>query len=164
MRRRSRALCISLALAATAAALVGCTAETTPTPATSSPPPTSTDRPIGSDDPHQVIEFHPDGSAADNLPWFDEIGLGVVQGDSEAGGRDFIDALVAGGFDKTQMQVTRDETTQGTRADSLQWSVLFAGECLVGQYGPASGGYHGVVRPVLGTGGCLVGSTRPIDW
>jgi hypothetical protein len=42
--------------------------------------------------------------------------------------------------------------------------VLFQGECLVGQYGPASGGYHGAVRPALGTGGCLVGETRPIDW
>ena len=43
-------------------------------------------------------------------------------------------------------------------------AVLFQGECLIGQYGPASGGYHSAVRPALGTGGCLVGQTRPIDW
>ena len=43
-------------------------------------------------------------------------------------------------------------------------AVLFQGRCLIGQYGPASGGYHSAVRPALGTGGCLVGQTRPIDW
>jgi hypothetical protein len=49
-------------------------------------------------------------------------------------------------------------------ADSVQFAVLFAGDCLIGQYGPASGGYHSAVGPALATGGCLVGETRPIDW
>ena len=54
--------------------------------------------------------------------------------------------------------------TVDLQADSVQFAVLFDDECLVGQYGPASGGYHSAVRPALGTGGCLVGETRPIDW
>ena len=90
--------------------------------------------------------------------------LGVVAANASAGGRDFIDALVAAGFDKSQMEVTADRTTVDLQADSVQFAVLFGGECLVGQYGPASGGYHSAVRPALGTGGCLVGETRPIDW
>ncbi|MFE6255657.1 DUF6993 domain-containing protein [Agromyces sp. NPDC057865] len=103
-------------------------------------------------------------SAAENLAFFDAVNLGVVSANAEAGGRDFIDALVAAGFDRAQMQVTADRTTVDLAADSVQFSVLFQGECLVGQYGPASGGYHSAERPALGTGGCLVGQTRPIDW
>ena len=90
--------------------------------------------------------------------------LDVVAANSGRRGRDFIDALSAAGFDKSQMQVTADRTTVDLQADSVQFSVLLQGECLVGQYGPASGGYHGAVRPALGTGACLVGETRPIDW
>lgn len=106
----------------------------------------------------------PQLSAAENVAFFDAVNLGVIAANAEAGGRDFIDALTAAGFDRAQMQVTADRTTVDLPADSVQFAVLFQGECLVGQYGPASGGYHGAVRPALGTGGCLVGQTRPIDW
>jgi hypothetical protein len=62
------------------------------------------------------------------------------------------------------MEVTADRTRVGLRADSVQFAGLFAGDCLIGQYGQASGGYRSAVGPALGTGGCLVGETRPIDW
>ena len=97
-------------------------------------------------------------------PYFDSVNVGVIAADASAGGRAFIDALVAAGFDKAQMEVTADRTTVDLPADSVQFAVLFEGECLIGQYGPASGGYHSAVAPALGTGGCLVGETRPIDW
>jgi hypothetical protein len=42
--------------------------------------------------------------------------------------------------------------------------VNVADECLIGQNGPASDGFHSVVAPLLSTGLCLVGTTRPIDW
>ncbi|MFB9309539.1 hypothetical protein BJY17_001000 [Agromyces hippuratus] len=109
-------------------------------------------------------EFRPELSATENQPYFDWVNGGVIAANAAAGGRDFIDALAAAGFDKAQMQVTADTTTIGDPADSVQFSVLFQGECLVGQYGPKSDGYHGAVRPPLGTGTCLVGQTRPIDW
>lgn len=108
--------------------------------------------------------LRPDASAADNLPYFDAVNRAVIAADDDAGGRAFVDALAAAGFDTAAMQVTADATTIGDPADSIQFAVLFAGECLVGQYGPKSEGYHSAVRPALGTGGCLVGSTRPIDW
>lgn len=108
--------------------------------------------------------FRPELSAEENLASFDAVNLQVVAANASAGGRDFIDALVAAGFDRSQMQVTPDRTSVDLQADSVQFAVLVHDECLVGQYGPASGGYHSAVRPALGTGGCLVGSTRPIDW
>jgi hypothetical protein len=111
-----------------------------------------------------VPALRPELSATENLAFFDSVNLAVVAANGAAGGRDFIDALAAAGFDKSAMEVTADRTTVDLQADSVQFAVLFQGECLVGQYGPASGGYHGAVRPALGTGGCLVGETRPIDW
>ena len=103
-------------------------------------------------------------SAAENLDYFTSLAQAVVDADSDAGGRAFIDALVAGAFDKAAMQVTPDTTSVDLAADSVQFSVSFNGECLIGQYGPASGGLHSMVAPLLGTGTCLVGATRQIDW
>ena len=108
--------------------------------------------------------LRPEVSAAENLAFFDSVNLAVVAANGSAGGRDFIDALTAAGFDRSAMQVTADRTTVDLQAGSVQFSVRLGGECLVGQYGPQSGGYHGAVRPVLGNGDCLVGQTRPIDW
>ncbi len=108
--------------------------------------------------------LRPHLAASENLGYFDAVNLAVIDANESAGGRDFIDALVSAGFDRSQMEVTADRTTVDLRADSVQFAVLFQGRCLIGQYGPASGGYHSAVRPALGTGGCLVGQTRPIDW
>jgi len=108
--------------------------------------------------------LRPELAASENLPYFDSVNVGVIAADASAGGRAFIDALVAAGFEESQMEVTADRTTVDLPADSVQFAVLFEGECLIGQYGPASGGYHSAVGPALGTGGCLVGETRPIDW
>jgi hypothetical protein len=114
--------------------------------------------------PTAAATLRPELSASENLPFFDSVNLAVVAANGAAGGRDFIDALVAAGFDKQAMEVSADRTTVDLQADSVQFAVQFQGECLVGQYGPNSGGYHSAVRPPLGTGGCLVGETRPIDW
>ena len=70
----------------------------------------------------------------------------------------------AAGFDKAAMQVTRDTSTVGNPAESIQFSVRWGDECLVGQVGPATGDPVTVVVPGLAEGTCLVGETRPIDW
>lgn len=162
MRRR---IGTSAALALVGVAVIfgaaACTsADPQPTsPETARPTPTATTPPTAT-----APVFRPELSATENLAFFDSVNAGVVAANGAAGGREFIDALAAAGFDKAQMQVTADTTTIGEAADSVQFSVLFQGECLVGQYGPKSGGYHGAIRPPLGTGACLVGQTRPIDW
>lgn len=111
-----------------------------------------------------VPSLRPELSAAENLAYFDFIAAAVLKADPNAGGRDFIDALAAGGFDKTQMEVTFDRTAVDLAADSIQFAVRFNGECLIGQNGPASDGYHSIVAPLLGTDRCLLGATRQIDW
>jgi hypothetical protein len=103
-------------------------------------------------------------SASENLAYFDSVAAGVVAANPSAEGRAFVDALTAAGFDKTQMEVTFDTTAAELVADSVQFAVRFNGECLIGQFGPASGGLHSIVAPLLGTGRCLVGATRQIDW
>lgn len=163
----ARRLGITAALACAGAAIIvavaGCTGSPSPTAAPESGPrPT----PTASTAPPSVAgsTLRPELSAGENLAYFDSVNLAVIAANPEAGGRDFIDALVSAGFDKSQMEVTADRTTIDLQADSVQFAVLFQGECLIGQHGPASGGYHSAVRPALGTGGCLVGQTRPIDW
>jgi hypothetical protein len=152
---------LALAGAAIVLGVTGCTVPTpNPTPDPTPTPPTTS----GSPTPEAPPSLRPELSAGENLAYFDSVILGVLEANAAAGGRQFVDALVAAGFDKSQMEVTSDRTTVDLQADSVQFAVLFQGECLVGQYGPESGGYHSAVRPALGTGGCLVGQTRPIDW
>ncbi|BDV30785.1 hypothetical protein Microterr_14450 [Microbacterium terricola] len=134
------------------------TASSTPTPtrsATASATPTPTPTGVG---------LVPEGSADDNLPLFSEVVEDVWASDDKVSGRAYIDALIAAGFDKSAMQVTEDESTVGNPAESIQFSVRWGDECLVGQVGPATGDPVVVVLPGLDAGGCLVGNTRPIDW
>ncbi|MBW9092852.1 hypothetical protein JNB62_04055 [Microbacterium jejuense] len=106
----------------------------------------------------------PDGTAQDNLPYFTAITDSVWATDSRVSGRAYIDALVAAGFDKSAMQVTSDTSTVGNPAESIQFSVRWGDQCLVGQVGPATGDPVTVVVPVVAEGTCLIGQTRPIDW
>ena len=106
----------------------------------------------------------PDGSAEENLPLFAQVVNTVAATDARAQGRAYIDALVAAGFPKAQMQVTNDLTTVGNPADSIQFSVKWAGECLVGQVGPSTPAPTALVLPLVPGDTCLIGQTRPIDW
>ncbi|GAA3868865.1 hypothetical protein GCM10022381_10250 [Leifsonia kafniensis] len=138
----------------------GCSALSTKTAPTAShsvsPTPTAT--------PTAVPTLDPAGDAKANLAFFDHVSMGVLAANAEAGGADFINALSANGFDKTQMQVTFDRTAVDLAADSIQFSVRINDQCLIGQNGPATQGYHSMVAPILATGMCLVGTTRQIDW
>lgn len=126
----------------------------TSTPA--APTPTATPAPSATVDP--------EASAAENLPVFSSIVAAVWAGNRRASGRAYVDALAEAGFDKSAMEVTPDASTVGNPAESIQFSVRWGQECLVGQVGPATGEPVAVVAPVLDAGRCLVGDTRPIDW
>ena len=155
LRRRVAAVTLSAALGF---GLVACTSPA-PTPETGTPTATTP-----AESPGLPPVLAPELSASENLPYFNLIAGQVLAADPAAGGAAFIDALTAAGFDKTQMEVTFDKTSVDLDADSIQFSVRFNGECLIGQTGPASDGYHSTIAPILGTGTCLVGATRPIDW
>lgn len=159
---------VSVAACATAlalgAALSGCTPEG---PAAASPSPSlsvsdSAD-PVASATPTPDPAFVPGGSAAENRPYFDFTNTRVVAATPSAKGRDFVDALAAAGFDTAAMELTADTTSIGLDADSVQFSVKIGEDCLIGQYGPKSGGYHSVVAKPIATGRCLVGQTVPVD-
>ena len=145
--------------------LVACTATDHSTAAPTATP-TSPENPSASATPTEppAPALVPDGTARDNLAVFSAITATVAAGADGASGRAYIDALVAVGFDKTAMQVTYDETTVGNPAESIQFSVRWHQECLVGQVGPSTGAPVTVVLPSLGQGTCLIGGTRPIDW
>jgi hypothetical protein len=159
------ALATCVALTALAA-LSGCTGATssatvTPTPAAthSSSLPTAT--PAATPVP-AVPRLLPHASATANLPYFNSVNEKVLAANPSAVGADFINALVAAGFLKADMQVTADRTTINLPAGSIQFSVRFRGECLIGQNGAGSGGYTSEVSGMLSTGNCLVGQTVPL--
>ncbi len=150
---------------ALAIALTGCTSPapaTSPTPASSTPVAEASPSPTTVEEP--VIALVPGGTAEDNLPFFSSVVAGVWASPEQTAGRAYIDALTASGFDKAAMQVTYDESTVGNAAESIQFSVRWGEQCLVGQVGPATGEPVTVVLPALAEGTCLVGDTRPLDW
>lgn len=138
--------------------LAGCTAAPVVAPSSSAPAATpatpAPTRPV----------LAPDGSASDNLPLFREVMEAVAVTDTRTQGRAYIDALAAAGFPKAAMEVTNDQTTVGNPADSIQFSVRWAGECLVGQVGPSVPVPTAMVLPLVPGDTCLIGQTRAIDW
>lgn len=153
---------LSTAGVALAVALLAGCAQPVPDPSQTTPgsAPSGSETPVAPESPELV----PDGSADDNLPLFAFVVDSVWAGEQRAQGRAYIDALVHAGFDKSAMQVTDDTTTVGSPAESIQFSVRWGDQCLIGQVGPATGDPVAVVVPGLADGGCLVGATRPIDW
>ncbi|MBF4462220.1 hypothetical protein ITJ46_07260 [Rathayibacter sp. VKM Ac-2878] len=151
-RSPTRLLSAATLLLASALPLAGCTAPTptdTPTSAASSPAET----------PAAPVALVPDGTADENLPYFEQVLHSVVDPAPEAPGRAVVDALVAAGFSKDAMQLTADETSVGLTADSVQVSVKMSDACLIGQYGAKSDGVRAIVAAPITTGACLVGRT-----
>ena len=102
------------------------------------------------------------GTATENRPYFDKVNTAFFAANGRSDGRSIIDNLIAAGFRKQDMEVTPDRTSIDLDADSVIFSVRVKGECLIGQF--SAMGYSTIQAPLLGTGGCLVGATRPIDW
>ncbi|WP_165068637.1 DUF6993 domain-containing protein [Marisediminicola senii] len=155
---RRRVMVAATAGLLSAGLLAGCTATPEPAP---SPSPTATES-APSPTPAAEPVLVPEGSADDNLPYFDLVNRRLLDGNPVPGGRAIIDNLVAAGFDRSAMQVTPDATAIGRDVDSVQFSVRIADRCLVGQ--ARSTGYTSIVAPGIIGGACLVGSTRAIDW
>lgn len=163
--RRSGRLLAPVALVALLA-LSGCTGGSpapVPAPATTAPP-AATLTPSSSASSAPAPTLDPEGTASENLPYFAQVVASVAAGSTPVSGRAYIDALTQAGFDKAAMQVTQDESTIGNPAESIEFSVRWGDECLVGQVGPSIGTPVSTVLPGLNSGGCLIGQTRPIDW
>jgi hypothetical protein len=155
----SAAAALSLALA-----LTGCVGGAAPTSPTTGAPTGGGAAGTPTASAPATVALVPGGTAQENLPYFDQVNKATLAAKPDATGRDFIDALVAAGFPRADMQLTVDTTTIGLKANSIQFSVKLGDTCLIGQNGADAGGYNSMVTPVLATGACLVGQTRPIDW
>lgn len=159
-------------MAAVAAVLTVSLAACTPGGPATAPPPPAASSPVAAPSASSAPEdsepsappLVPDGTAADNLPAFAAVTAAVWATDDRVAGRAYVDALVQAGFDRSAMQVTHDRSTVGDPAESIQFSVRWDQECLIGQVGPATGEPVTTVMPVLAESTCLVGNTRPIDW
>lgn len=174
MSRAAHTSALPIALACVLSiVLTGCGIGGDPDPSTSSPGPASSAAPESEPsgeptvDPSEapadevVPQLVPAGTADDNLPYFNDVNERFFTDNPTPGGRAIIDNLVAAGFDKATMQVTPDSTSIGRDADSVQFSVRFGEECVIGQSG--GGEYVGIVGPAA-SGTCLIGITRAIDW
>jgi hypothetical protein len=146
--------CVVLLLALTA-----CTSapadEPAPKPSSSasaSPTPTKAPDPV----------LVPAGDAEANLPYFDFVNRRLLETVPTPNGQQLVENLVAAGFAKADMEVTPDVTVGSEAAETIQFSVRANGSCLIGQTGAA--GYNALAAPLLGTGKCLVGKTRTIDF
>lgn len=143
-----------------ALALTGCDVSNIPT---ATPSPTSTQSTSTPTPTATPLRLDKSGTAQQNLAYFNSVNEAVLAAKPSAVGQDFINALVAAGFNKADMQLTADRTTINLPAGSIQFSVRFNGECLVGQNGSGSGGYTSQVTGMLATGNCLIGQTVPIN-
>ena len=112
--------------------------------------------------PEAAPVLRPEGNAAANKQYFDFTNETLFDAKGQSDGKTIVDNLVAAGFVKSEMEVTRDETPTGEGVASIIVSVRVQGECLIGQFMGSE--YRGELAPLLGTGACLVGETRPIDW
>lgn len=131
--------------------------------ATGEPSDDATDEPSdGDSDDGGDPELDADGTAEDNIEYFDFVNKNLVRENDDLGGRDFIDHLVDSGFEKSDMEVTPDKTAIDLEADTIEFSVRMGDTCLLGQMGGF--GYRSSVVPVMSTNKCLIGETRDIDW
>ncbi|WP_367948839.1 hypothetical protein [Microbacterium sp. NC79] len=163
---RSRTTVAVAVMAASAFMLTACTSSTAPGDSTSAAPTRTPD--VGAQHPvvppvvptpDPAAVFVPGGTAEENLPIFTKVVLDQWAAGSGTRSAAYIDALVATGFDLAAMETTASKTTLGNDVESLQFSVLIQGTCLVGQVGASTGDPVAVLLPELKDGGCLVAVT-----
>jgi hypothetical protein len=148
------------AVVAAVAALAGCMpAAPIATPSASATPTTSASVDPFGPEPDMVVG----GTAIENKALFDwALGKASLVASPDPG-RVLLDSLVVVGFDKTAMQLTPSTSGTGQPADQIVVSVQIGTSCLIGQR-MLDASYTSTVESALGSGGCLIGDNRKIDW
>lgn len=108
----------------------------------------------------------PDGSAADNQPFFTLVLQEFVADTQPVEGEPIVNALSDAGFNRDAMQISFDRTKTNLVADSMFVSVRYEDECLLGQVTTDTRELAVSLAPTVGPDKnlCLIGVTRPIDW
>lgn len=160
---RSTATGVALVGMALAGALLlaGCVpGAPTPVPTETTAAPSSTPTPTPTvAAPPELVEG---GTAKENQPYFDRVNHAYFKATGMGSSKGIVDNLISAGFRKQDIEVTADRTSIDLQADSVIVSVRLKGECLIGDF--QASGVKSVVAPLLGTGGCLIGTTVTIDW
>ena len=116
--------------------------------------------------PEEEVRFLPDGTAEENLPYFEQTLAGFAAGELPVEGVPIVDAVSAAGFDRSQMQVSFDRSQTNLVADNIFVSVRVGEQCLIGQVVTGTREVAAVVEDAVGPDAdiCLIGNTRAIDW
>lgn len=161
MRRGARAGAVAtIGATALAVALLGGCAAPAPAPTSAVPKPTRSATPTPA--PTIPLVVTPDMPADKARDVFDAVNGRTLSRNPKALGPDFVAALQAAGFPRAQLEVTADTTSVGLEAGSIQFAARWGTVCFLGQNGAGSGGYRSQTVPVLATGKCLIGATRPL--
>ncbi len=151
-----RAMTLVAVAVAAVIALTGCV------PTVPMPTPTGSKSATPTPTPTPVLKLDPTGTAEENLPFWENLVEGMNNTYGMTDGSVMIQSLVDNGFNKADMELTPNETAIGERVDSVIFSVRFDGKCFIGQIFPDH--YAAFLAPMLATGKCLIGTTRPIDF
>lgn len=154
---RIGALAVGAMLILAGCALFGDT-DANPAPTASGPASTEPGEPPA---PQSDPELDLEGTAADNLPYFDLVNARAASDGGELETQRIADELIAAGFPAEAIEVTPDRTPTGLRVDSIQLGVRFGEDCLIGQH-DRDGGYASTVAATLVTGRCLIGATADL--
>ena len=153
---------VALSLSAVAVLLLAGCVQNSPKAA----PPVVTPTPTASSTAAAIPTYYANGTASDNLAYFNKVGKALFSSSQGAAastqGELIVNWFVDHGFNKSNMEVTPDKTSIGLAAWNIDFSVKFGKTCILGQAGNV--GFQSSVVPVLATGKCLIGLTRPINW
>lgn len=116
--------------------------------------------------PKVAPKFVPDGTAAQNLPFFTEVIRNYTAGDTSITGRPVAQAVIDAGFDSSMVKFSFDQTKTGLKADNIFISVRIGAECLIGQIVAGDRSFVAKNESAIGPNGdiCLIGITRSVDW
>jgi len=148
---RTRNVLTALGLV-TALALTGCSGTATQSDSKATSSASATPKP--SKDP----VYLPEASAKDNLYYFTWVIEKTLAADPAADSYAVAQAVGAAGFDPATVQFTFTTTAAGLPADTSEVAVQFAGQCLIGQFGPLAPKVISRAMPLLASGGCLLGT------
>lgn len=143
--------------------LAGCV-PSTPTPVPTQSGPTQSSSGSTAPTPTSTAPAEPvlveGGTAEQNQPYFDKVNLAFFAANGTGSSTGIVDNLVTAGFRKQDIEVTINRTSIDLDVDSRIVSIRLKGECLLGDF--QASGYKSIVAPILGTGGCLIGTTVPL--
>ena len=149
------ALIIALSFASVG---IGSAASNKPAPLPPSSSASASAKPKPTPTPVKPPTFFPDGTAAQNLPYFTyQINQALAQPDvvDSYGVAVFVSQQ---GFDPSTIQFTFSSTAVGLLADSSDVAALWGDQCLIAQFGKEFPTPHVVILPMLAQGGCLIGA------